>query len=98
MMRVLTYFVGVSAAISIGLVSFMALQSPNSIVTPSAAAVLLHIRMPFALRLLSATAALHKERLAEPGEQQRLVGQKNARLNQKNKMVPSSVSASLRAP
>jgi hypothetical protein len=79
MMRVFAYLVGVSVAISIVLLGVMALRSPNIVGTPFAATVLLRIRMPIGLRLLSVIAATHKERLAERGKQQTIVGQKKAR-------------------
>ena len=67
----LAYFVGVSAIISAGLISLMALQSPNE-------------RAPSALTV--AAAASHKERLAKPIKQA-IVAHKKARPNLRHKMA-----------
>lgn len=65
---VLAYLLGILAIIGVGL--FGLLASPVGGKPSAPLAVILHIRMPYALRLLSAyVAAAHKERLAEPIKQ-----------------------------
>jgi len=64
---VLAYLLGVLAIIGVGLFGLSA--SPIGRTPSAPLAVILHIRMPYALRLLSAYVAAHKERLAEPIKQ-----------------------------
>ncbi len=63
---VLAYLLGVLAIIGVGLFGLSA--SPIGRTPSAPLAVILHIRMPYALRLLSAYVA-HKERFAEPIKQ-----------------------------
>jgi hypothetical protein len=53
MRGVLAYLVGVSAAISVGLVGLKALLTTTERTVPAPFAVLFHIRMPFNLKLWS---------------------------------------------
>jgi hypothetical protein len=75
MRGVLAYLVGASAAVSIGLLSLKALPATIERTVPAPLAALLHIRMPYGLKLWSAIAnASHKGHVTEPRKQ--IVGQK----------------------
>ena len=69
------YFVGASAAISIGLTSLTVLPATIERTVPAPLAMLLHIRMPYGLKLWSTIGnTSHKWHLTEPRKQ--TVGQK----------------------
>jgi hypothetical protein len=75
MRGVLAYLVGASAAVSIGLLSLKALPATIERTVPAPLAALLHIRMPYGLKLWSAIGnASHKGHVTEPRKQ--IVGQK----------------------